>query len=118
MIWIKPGPRPILQVTQMQNEVSDSKEPKVLDVRPIFAQGDAPCGAIDDAVMSLQPGQNLVLLVPFEPFPLYKKLAAAGFSHQAEQLPDQSWRVEFTLKEGATVPRTLGSVACDCAPPA
>jgi hypothetical protein len=101
----------------MQNEVSDSVKAKILDVRPVFAQGDSPCGAIDEAVTSLRPGQNLVLLLPFEPKPLYKKLAEVGFSHRAEPLPDESWRVEFTMKEGAPVPQTLGSVACDCQPP-
>jgi len=36
-----------------------------------------------------------VLLVAFKPVPLYAKLGHQGFTHQAEQLSDGTWRVEF-----------------------
>ena len=70
-------------------------DPLILDTRPIFERGETPCGPIDNAIAALKPAQPLVLLVPFEPVPLYAKLAKDGFSHQAEQQPDGSWRVEF-----------------------
>lgn len=72
-----------------------SAEGLVVDTRPIFASGGAPCHAIDDAVARLAPGQPLVLLVPFEPAPLYAKLGRDGFSHHSTQLADGTWRVEF-----------------------
>ena len=71
-------------------------EPLVLDVRPIFAQGGSPCAAIDDAVASLYPGQAFVLLVPFEPAPLFGKLGAKGLTHKSELQADGSYRIEFT----------------------
>jgi uncharacterized protein (DUF2249 family) len=71
------------------------KKPLVLDARPIFARGETPCGAIDEAVASLEENQPLVLLVPFEPDPLYAKLGSEGFSHKSEQMDDGTWRVEF-----------------------
>lgn len=67
----------------------------MLDTRPIFARGDTPCEAIDEAVASLMPGQPLVLLVPFEPVPLYAKLSNQGFKHEARQIEGGVWRVEF-----------------------
>jgi uncharacterized protein (DUF2249 family) len=70
-------------------------EPLQLDTRPIFARGDTPCKAIDDATASLIPGQPLVLIVSFEPVPLYAKLGSQGFTHQTKQLADGAWRVEF-----------------------
>jgi uncharacterized protein (DUF2249 family) len=70
-------------------------EPLVLDVRPIFAQGGSPCTTIDDAVASLRPGQSLVLLVPFEPAPLFGKLGAKGLTGKSELQPDGSYRIEF-----------------------
>jgi uncharacterized protein (DUF2249 family) len=73
-------------------------KPLVLDTRPIFARGDTPCQAIDDAVASLIPGQPLVITVPFEPVPLYTKLGNQGFSHQTKALNDGSWQVEFRKK--------------------
>lgn len=72
--------------------------PCVLDARPMFAQGDPPCGAIDAAVAGLAPGQDLILLVPFEPIPLYSKLGRLGFAHDATQEADGSWRVQFRRK--------------------
>lgn len=70
-------------------------EPLVLDTRPLFARGETPCAAIDAAVSQLRPGQTLVLLVPFEPVPLYAKLGNAGFSHTTSRTDDGAWRVEF-----------------------
>lgn len=70
-------------------------EPHLLDTRPIFDAGGTPCGAIDAAVKQLKRGQCLVLLVPFEPVPLYNKLRLAGFHAHPEELADGTWRVEF-----------------------
>lgn len=70
-------------------------EPLVLDVRPILAGGGSPCEPIEQAVATLKPEQNLILMVPFEPVPLYAKLAREGFSHVSRQLSDGVWRVEF-----------------------
>ena len=75
-------------------------QPLQLDTRPIFARGDTPCQAIDDATASLIPGQPLVLIVPFEPVLLYAKLGKEGFTHQAKQLADGSWHVEFRKTSG------------------
>ncbi|MBI5801264.1 MAG: DUF2249 domain-containing protein [Verrucomicrobia bacterium] len=77
----------------------DFAKPLVVDTRPIFARGDTPCKAIDEAVASLIPGQLLVLVVDFEPLPLYAKLGKQGFSHKATQLTDGAWRVEFCKKQ-------------------
>jgi uncharacterized protein (DUF2249 family) len=76
-------------------EAARAPGPLVLDTRPIFEAGDTPCQAIDEAIASLEPGQALVLLVPFEPVPLYAKLRKEGFAHQSAQQEDGAWRVEF-----------------------
>ena len=85
-------------------------EPLTLDTRPIFARNETPCQAIAEAVAQVIPGQTLVLLVPFEPVPLYTKLEAEGFSHQTSKLPDGTWRLEFRRESAG-----LGTpVACGC----
>lgn len=66
-----------------------------LDVRNMFAQQIPPLQTILNAVDSLQSGEGLCLLVPFEPIPLYALLGSQGFSHEASQNPDGSWRVTF-----------------------
>jgi hypothetical protein len=82
-------------------QVSEHVDPLLLDTRPIFERGDTPCQAIDDATASLQPGQSLVLLVPFEPVPLYAKLGREGFAHQTIQLPDGTWQATFRKENAA-----------------
>ncbi len=67
----------------------------VLDVRPIFERGETPCDAIDDAAARVGAGQELVLLVPFEPVPLYSKLGRQGFRANPERQEDGSWRISF-----------------------
>ncbi|HEY5909476.1 MAG TPA: DUF2249 domain-containing protein [Verrucomicrobiae bacterium] len=66
------------------------------DIRSIFAAGQSPCGLIDETVARLKPGQDFVLLAPFEPIPLFTKLAGLGFEHSSEKLPDGTWRISFT----------------------
>lgn len=75
--------------------MSDVAKETVLDVRPILAAGETPCGAIEAAVAGLQPGESLVVLAPFEPVPLYTKLGQCGFDHRTEALEGGLWRVEF-----------------------
>jgi len=91
-----------------------SKEPLVLDVRPVFAQGGSPCTTIDDAIASLAPGQSFVLLVPFEPAPLFAKLGAKGFRHTSQLQPDGSCRIEFT-PGGPVLAGVTADVGCGCA---
>jgi uncharacterized protein (DUF2249 family) len=86
-------------------------EAVVLDVRPIFARGGTPCGVIDETAARVQPGQRFVLLVPFEPVPLYTKLGRSGFKHLGSRCEDDgTWRVEF-LRQAAS---SGEPVACCC----
>ena len=69
--------------------------PVVLDVRPIFAGGGSPCALIESTAASVTLGQRFVLLVPFEPVPLYAKLGRGGLERVASAEVDGSWRIEF-----------------------
>ncbi len=86
-------------------------KPLTLDVRAILAEGGSPCGPIEEAVSRLIPGQSLLVLVPFEPVPLYTKLGMCGFSHETTRLPDGTWQVEFKPGSQASPERfeTCGS---------
>lgn len=89
---------------------SGSNNQVLLDTRPIFQRGDTPCAAIEDAVAQVGVGQTLVLLVPFEPVPLYAKFARQGLKGGGKQMPDGSWRMEFTRESAGEG----GSTACGC----
>jgi uncharacterized protein (DUF2249 family) len=91
-----PGFKPVKKSSPDKMSTPTVASPFVLDTRPIFEQGETPCHAIDEAVGRLVPGQSLVLLVPFEPVPLYAKLRNEGFAHESQQEADGTWRVEFT----------------------
>lgn len=67
----------------------------VLDVRPLFDRGEEPFPTIMAAVAELGPGDALVLVVGFEPVPLYRVLAAQGFTHEAVQLGPDHWCITF-----------------------
>ncbi len=67
-----------------------------LDVRPLLATGQPPLDAILAAVAALPPGGALKLLTPFEPQPLYAKLAGLGLDHCALRQPDATFAILFS----------------------
>ncbi len=88
-------PAAVQPAAQPAAGTANPASPSVLDTRPIFERGDTPCQAIDEATAALLPGQSLILLVPFEPVPLYTKFERQGFNHAGERLADGTWRIEF-----------------------
>lgn len=58
----------------------------VVDARPIIAQGAEPFATIMEAVSRLAPGEELVVLAPFEPVALEGVLSAQGFTAAAAEL--------------------------------
>lgn len=99
-----PGFKPERQTAAVSLAPAEFVQPITVDTRPIFARGDTPCQAIDDAVAQVIPGQTLILLVPFEPKPLYGKLENAGFKHQTAKLPDGTFRIEFKRESAGKGP--------------
>lgn len=90
-------------------------QPKVLtiDVRPDIERGEEPFSKIMRAVSQIVPGQKLLLLVPFEPVPLYRVMASHGFSHKEEQTLSGDWEILFEreevvppVKDGGPLPDT------------
>jgi uncharacterized protein (DUF2249 family) len=89
---IKPLPR-----TRLRN----MKEQIVtLDVREAIQQGQPPFSIIMDAVRGLKPTEQLQLIAPFEPVPLFKVMAELGFGHQCRELNDGDYEVIFSRPEG------------------
>ncbi len=68
---------------------------KTLDVRPVIARGESPCGIIHRTVDALQPDEAFRLIAPFEPRPLYSLLASRGYRHEPKATED-GWEVLFT----------------------
>ena len=66
-----------------------------VDVREDIRAGREPFQKIMAAVDRLQPDETLLLIVSFEPLPLYRVMAQNGFTHWAEQTADGDWKVYF-----------------------
>ena|ERR1035437_8484179 len=67
-----------------------------LDVREDIRNGGEPFSKIMSAVAQLRPDENLLLLAPFEPKPLFGVLAKQGFTHAAREIENGDWEVLFT----------------------
>jgi uncharacterized protein (DUF2249 family) len=67
-----------------------------LDVRPDIKNGREPFSKIMQTVASLGPEQDLKLIAPFEPVPLFGVLAQHGFTHRSTALPTGDFEVLFT----------------------
>lgn len=66
-----------------------------VDARPIIAAGDEPFETIMEAVATLAPDEELVVLAPFEPVPLEGVLSSQGFTYEAEAIGGGDWQVTF-----------------------
>ena len=93
--YADPGFQPSARMAKPESCAPAADGQVVLDVRPIFERGETPCTAIDAAAAQVGPGQKLILLAPFEPVPLYSKLARQGFQATSQSQADGSWRIEF-----------------------
>jgi uncharacterized protein (DUF2249 family) len=79
----------------------------VLDVRDDIRRGREPFSKIMLAVGSLAAGQDLIVIAPFEPTPLYNLLAQQGLQHSAEVTPEGDYKVRFgrRLSEESGMPQ-------------
>jgi uncharacterized protein (DUF2249 family) len=71
-----------------------------LDVREDIRSGREPFGKIMQAVAQLKGDEQLLLIAPFEPAPLFAVLAQRGFSHQSKPTPTGDYEVLFTRGSG------------------
>jgi uncharacterized protein (DUF2249 family) len=73
-----------------------------LDVREDIRAGREPFSAIMAAVAKLTPRQDLLIIAPFEPQPLFQVLAARGFRHSSQQTDTGDFQVLFTRRSEAS----------------
>ena len=82
-----------------------------LDVREDIRNGREPFGKIMQTVAALKDDEQLLLIAPFEPAPLFAVLGQRGFSHESRPTPAGDYEVLFTrggagpsMTEAAPVP--------------
>ncbi len=93
-----------------------SKPTVTLDVRDDIRTGREPFAKIAATVARLAPTQNLRLIAPFEPVPLYYVLAKQGFSHESQQNAGGDWEVLFSHngQKPDVVDVSPSAAACGC----
>lgn len=69
-------------------------EPRLLDAR--FLPPPEPFVQAMEALDTLAPGEQLLLLLYREPFPLYKVLAENGYARETRQLEDGTFEILIT----------------------
>jgi uncharacterized protein (DUF2249 family) len=93
-----------------------SKKTVTLDVREDIKHGREPFSKIMRAVAALKEDQDLLLIAPFEPAPLFKVLEQQGFSHHSTPADSGDWEVLFT--RGSSKPAATVAAASKSASPA
>ena len=78
-----------------------SERTVTLDVREDLRNGREPFSRIMAAVATLGSDEQLRLLAPFEPVPLFRVLENKGFSHTAQPMKSGEWEVVFTRETAA-----------------
>jgi uncharacterized protein (DUF2249 family) len=66
-----------------------------LDVCEDIRNGREPFSRIMSAVAALRPDEQLLLIAPFEPVPLFQVMEKRGFRHAAKPVKDGLWKVLF-----------------------
>lgn len=99
---VKAGCRPLAYRVSMEEHLRSE-----LDVRTILSSGQDPFPIIEERVRSLTGGEQLILLVPFEPTPLYTRILSWGASYQVQE-KEGVFRLIIERRESAVaVPRFL-----------
>ncbi len=75
--------------------------PLILDVRPILMEGGEPFSDIMAAADRLAANQELKLLAPFKPVPLFAVMESRGFDHREQPIGGGDWEVVFTSRSAA-----------------
>ena len=73
-----------------------SKHVVTLDVREDLKRGREPFSKIMRTAAALNSDEDLLLIAPFEPAPLYGVLGQQGFSHEARSTASGDWEVLFS----------------------
>src|SRR5262245_4707913 len=67
-----------------------------VDVRDHIRNGLEPFSKIMRAIAALRPDDQLLVIAPFEPVPLYRVMEKHGFQHTTRQSAPDTWEVLFT----------------------
>ena len=77
-----------------------------VDVREDIRNGREPFSKIMQAAAGLKTNEELLLIAPFEPAPLFGVMKKQGFRFAARPMPTGDWEVVFTRESAPTLSTT------------
>ena len=92
-----------------------------VDVRADLRAGREPFSKIMNAAAALRPEEQLLLIAPFEPVPLFRVMEKQGFRHVNLPTTSGDWEVLFRRQPGPsaaeTAPRDPFNLSTECVAP-
>jgi uncharacterized protein (DUF2249 family) len=86
------------------NNLSTAHQTVTVDVRDDIRSGREPFSKIMSAAAELKESQELLIIAPFEPVPLFAILQQQGFSYASRPMLSGDWEVLFTRHADAPPP--------------
>ena len=94
-----------------------SHKPETVDVREDIRSGREPFSRIMSVVAKLESDQELLLIAPFEPKPLFAVMKKQGFSCTSRPTPTGDWEVRFTRQADAAPSTDNPAQSCSTVSP-
>jgi uncharacterized protein (DUF2249 family) len=86
-----------------------------VDVREDIRNGREPFSKIMKAASALQANEQLLLIAPFEPVPLFGVMEKQGFGHTVQSSQPGDWEVLFIRQADAQPADAAPATTCGCA---
>ena len=83
-----------------------------VDVRDDIGSGREPFSKIMNAASALRTNEQLLLIAPFEPVPLFRVMEKQGFRHTVQSNQPGDWEVLFTRQSDAPAAEAAPAATC------
>jgi uncharacterized protein (DUF2249 family) len=83
-----------------------------VDVREDIRNGREPFSKIMNAALALRSNEQLLLIAPFEPVPLFRVMEKQGFRHAVQSNKPGDWKVLFMRQSDAQSVEAAPATPC------
>jgi len=90
------------RLSRLKPELWPMNNTVTIDVREDIRAGREPFSKIMNAAAALQAAEQLLVIAPFEPVPLFKVLEKQGFRHTSKAVTAGEWEVRFIRQSTLT----------------
>jgi uncharacterized protein (DUF2249 family) len=87
-----------------------TKNTVTVDVREDIRSGREPFLRVMKAVSELQSDEQLLLIAPFQPIPLFHVMERRGFAHRGGVVASGDWEILFTRQTNARPENAIAAI--------